>query len=104
FAKLAEKAEKIVLSAENVLANGDLIGLGSLMNENEFLLEKLEVVSAENIKIINSARGAGALGAKITGGGGGGCCIALAKDEKYAGQILAAIKKEGFDGFVTTVG
>lgn len=104
FAKLAENAEKIVLCAENALANGDLIRLGSLMNENELLLEKLEVVSAENIKIINSARGAGALGAKITGGGGGGCCIALVKDEKHAGQILAAIRKEGFDGFVTTVG
>ncbi len=51
--------------------------LGSLMNENQILLEKLEVSLPQLNKLSEAARSAGALGAKLTGGGRGGCILAL---------------------------
>ena len=52
--------------------------LGDLMNINHGLLSALGVVSLDNERMVSLARGAGALGAKVTGAGFGGAVIALA--------------------------
>jgi mevalonate kinase len=85
------------------LGKGEIDKIGKLMDENHLLLREIGVSREENEKIIEIARNSGALGAKLTGGGGGGSCIALAKDEKHAHDILNEIKKNGFTSFVTKV-
>lgn len=92
-------AREIVLRAIDALKEDDLETLGDLMNINHALLCGLGV-SAESLEwLINAARKAGALGAKLTGAGGGGCMVALAEDEKLE-QVLDAIQRAGGRPFV----
>jgi len=51
--------------------------LGRLMDVNHGLLSALGVSSCTLDAMVWAARGAGALGAKLTGAGGGGCIVAL---------------------------
>ncbi|MDO8554350.1 MAG: mevalonate kinase [Candidatus Micrarchaeota archaeon] len=103
FQNLCDEAGEIIARGEKALATGDLKLLGELMNENQQLLNALGVSIEQNEAIIESALGAGALGAKVTGGGGGGTCLILAKDQKHATEIIFAIKKIGFDAFYTKI-
>jgi mevalonate kinase len=54
--------------------------LGPLMDENHALLQRLTVSSPELDRLVLAARGAGAMGAKLSGGGRGGNMIALAPE------------------------
>ena len=75
--------------------------VGRLMDLNHALLASL-MVSTERLEAAcNLARGAGAFGAKLTGGGGGGCAIALAPGK--SDLVLEAWKREGLDGFVARI-
>ena len=65
-------------------------------------LAALGVSTARLDELVAAARGAGALGAKLTGGGGGGAVIALAADR--ADAVVTAWRALGADGFVTTLG
>lgn len=67
--------------------------LGPLMNENHTLLQRLTVSSRELDHLVEAARQAGALGAKLSGGGRGGNMIALAPasgPQAVAGALTAA--------------
>ncbi len=67
--------------------------LGELMDQNHAYLQALTVSSPELDKLVKAARGAGALGAKLSGGGRGGNMIALveqAKAESVAQALLSA--------------
>lgn len=68
--------------------------LGPLMDENHVQLQKMGVSSPELDRLVEAARGAGALGAKMSGGGGGGNMIALVKPEE-ASQIAEALRAAG---------
>lgn len=106
----------LVGNATLAVEAGDLTGLGRLMDLNQMLLAGL-MVSTESIEQMCSiARGAGALGAKLTGAGGGGSVIALVpsartgaervtEDEARAAadRILDAWRAAGFSGFVARV-
>jgi len=59
----------------------DFGALGEIMNLNQGFLEKLGVGSARLSAMINAAREAGALGAKLSGAGKGDCMIALAASD-----------------------
>jgi mevalonate kinase len=72
---------EIVRSGRGALEEGDVESLGSTMDENQELLEEMEVSSQELESLIDVARAAGALGAKLSGGGRGGNIIALAPPE-----------------------
>ncbi len=63
------------------LATGDLAQLGELMDANHMLLRELQVSCPELDRLIEAARSAGALGAKLSGGGRGGNMIALVEHE-----------------------
>lgn len=63
-------------------SKGDSSKLGSLMDENQSYLENLGVSLLQLQKLIEAARVAGALGAKLTGGGRGGCILALTEADK----------------------
>jgi mevalonate kinase len=87
-------AREIVLRALDAFNKNDLETLGGLMNLNQALLYGVGVSDESLEWLINAARKAGALGAKLTGAGGGGCMIALANNEKLE-QVSEAIQRAG---------
>ena len=63
------------------------------MDQNHALLQQLTVSSPELDKLVEAARNAGALGAKLSGGGRGGNMIALveqARAESVASALISA--------------
>ncbi len=73
FSKIGE----ITINARTKLSNGDLTKLGTLMSENHQLLKKLDVSHELIDQIVDTAVGAGAHGAKLSGAGRGGYVICL---------------------------
>ncbi len=67
--------------------------LGELMDQNHAYLQALTVSSPALDKLVEAARAAGALGAKLSGSGRGGNMIAVvdqAKAESVAGALISA--------------
>ena len=67
--------------------------LGELMDQNHEYLQALTVSSPELDKLVEAARNAGALGAKLSGSGRGGNMIALVEQsnaESVAGALMSA--------------
>ena len=64
------------------------------MNVCQGLLNALQVSTPELERLIDIARDAGALGAKLTGGGGGGAMIALCDGD--TARVQQAIERQGF--------
>ena len=69
--------------------------LGALMDRNQELLERLGVSSPELETLVQAARSAGALGAKLSGAGRGGCMAALADDFACARRTRRALQAAG---------
>ena len=67
----------LVREGERALADGDLAGVGRLMDVDHGLLSALGVSARSLDAMAWAAREAGAHGAKLTGAGGGGCVVAL---------------------------
>lgn len=99
FAGLMSQAKDICNQALTALAAGNVDQLGVLMNESQLLLERLGVSHEKADELIDVARRAGALGAKMTGAGGGGAIIALAANKEDSERIAAGIKAAGFSAF-----
>ncbi|MGB9854727.1 MAG: mevalonate kinase [Candidatus Bathyarchaeales archaeon] len=99
FEAMLRTAREIVLRAIETLKEGDLETLGELMNFNHALLYGLSVSDESLEWLINSARKAGALGAKLTGAGGGGCMIALTDKDKLE-KVLEAVQRSGGNAFI----
>jgi mevalonate kinase len=93
----------LVKNARLAISDGDLRAIGQLLDLNQMLLSGLFVSTPEIEQMCGTARGAGALGAKLTGAGGGGCVVALVENPARGAEVLAAWKNEGFDGFAATV-
>ena len=74
----------LVQEARSALENGQTERCGALMDLNHALLCKMGVSSQELERLVECARKAGALGAKLSGGGRGGNMIALATAESAA--------------------
>lgn len=83
----------LVTAARGAIQRGDWPLLGMLMDENQALLEQLDVSSPVLERLIDVARGAGALGAKLSGGGRGGNLIALV--QTAAAEAVAAALRAG---------
>jgi mevalonate kinase len=94
FESLRRAARETVLRGIDALKESDLETLGDLMNINQALLYGIGVSDESLEWLINAAKKAGALGAKLTGAGGGGCMIALAKEEKLH-EVQEAIMRAG---------
>ena len=93
----------LVDNARLAIEAGDLVGVGKLMDLNQMLLAGL-MLSTERIEELCAlARGAGALGAKLTGKGGGGAVIALCADEETSAEVLLTFRSRGYEGFTTKV-
>lgn len=87
-----EDIRRIVNSAQACLYNGHVNRLGQLMNQNHLLLRRLQVSSDKLNALVEAARSAGALGAKLSGGGMGGNMIALVNGANQDDVKLALIK------------
>jgi mevalonate kinase len=92
---LIARLGEIVDESLGHFASGDLGALGALMDEAHALLVELEVSDASLDRLVDAARSAGALGAKVTGGGRGGCVLALAPDAARAGDLETTLRAAG---------
>ena len=100
-----EAIASLVENGIGAVEDGRHEDLGHLMNYNQMLLAGLMVSSIEIEQLCDTARVAGATGAKLSGAGGGGVVAALSgpqgdvATETTAKRILAAWRKLGYDGF-----
>ncbi len=74
-------------NAINALDRADAPALGATMDEAHAVLAELSLSLPLLDELTEAARGAGALGAKLTGGGLGGCVVALATGEPAVRQV-----------------
>lgn len=82
-------------AAREGLAHGDSSSVGRAMNECHGLLRELGVSHPALDSLVEAAREAGALGAKLTGGGQGGCIIVLAPSHGHIPQLDRALRAAG---------
>ena len=97
FDKISEIAEK----AKERIENGEWERISDLINQNHALLQEMTVSSPELDRLVNAAREAGALGAKMSGGGRGGNMIALVKPE-IAEAVSRLLKEAGAKNTIIT--
>jgi mevalonate kinase len=94
FDVMFDTAGEIAAVARQSIENGSVEKLGPLMDENQVILTKMGVSSPELDRLIEAARSAGALGAKLSGAGRGGNMIALVTPGE-AGRVAEALEKAG---------
>ncbi len=97
FEGIFDEIAQVSLIARRSIESGKPEMLGELMDHNHSLLQEMTVSSVELDRLVNVARNAGALGAKLSGGGRGGNMIALVhKDEaeKIAQALISAGAKQ----------
>ena len=93
YERLFTAIRGVAQAARAAIEAGTPVKLGSLMDENHALLQKLEVSSPALDRLVGAAKAAGALGAKLSGGGRGGNMIALVEpgdSETVAAALLEA--------------
>ena len=88
YVALAEKGEK-------ALEDGDITALGQLMDENHGLLQQLTVSCKELDDLVDAAKKAGAIGAKMSGTGRGGLMLALTPTDEVKDAVAEALEKAG---------
>jgi mevalonate kinase len=81
FEALFDRIGQIAQRARAWIEAGRKAAVGEAMDENHALLNEIGVGSPELDRLCTAARGAGAMGAKLSGGGRGGNMIALARPE-----------------------
>jgi mevalonate kinase len=98
-----EAVRSLVHNARIAIGAGDRFALGRLMDLNQTLLSALFVSTPDIERMCAVARGAGAIGAKLTGAGGGGSVVALVPSSTVGEAVLTTWRKDGFDGFLSSV-
>jgi mevalonate kinase len=96
-----DQVGEVVKEAREVIERGKTKELGKLMNQNHALLQEMTVSSPELDVLVSTARQAGALGAKLSGGGRGGNMIALVEPDK-AEVVAKSLVQAGARNTVTT--
>jgi mevalonate kinase len=101
FESLFDEIACIVADARGFIEAGEPWKLGLLMDRNHELLTQMGVSSPELDYLVDAARSAGSLGAKLSGGGRGGNMIALVSQETR--QVVAqALLDAGAKHVITT--
>jgi mevalonate kinase len=96
-----DKIGEVSFTARRAIEAGKPDLLGELMDENHALLQRLAVSSPELDQLIEAARNAGALGAKLSGGGRGGNMIALVQPE-MAESVSSSLRGAGAQNTIIT--
>jgi mevalonate kinase len=99
--KVFTRVGEIVWNARQAIERGDIAELGRLMDANHALLQELTVSCLELDQLVEAARKAGALGAKLSGGGRGGNMIALVEKEN-APAVARALSSAGAKRTIVT--
>jgi mevalonate kinase len=99
--KVFDEVGEIAKEARADIESGKWKVLGELMNTNHELLHTMTVSSPELDRLVQAARKAGALGAKMSGGGRGGNMIALVAPE-MAESVSRALKEAGARNTIIT--
>lgn len=99
--RVFDEIADISFAARRVIEEGWIKMLGVLMDENHALLQQMTVSSPELDNLVEAARKAGALGAKLSGGGRGGNMIALVTPET-AETVSLALKDAGAKNTIVT--
>ncbi len=94
--RIMEAIGKLVVQAKHALLASDVVSFGKFMDFNHEYLRDLGVSSERLEAMIAKAKGARALGAKLSGAGAGDCMIAL-HPEGDAGKraVAEAIEQAG---------
>ena len=92
---LIDELGALAQTAVTALGDGDAPALGATMDRAHTVLAKLDLSLPILDELTASARRAGALGAKLTGGGLGGCVIALTDGAQAADRVRAALEHSG---------
>ncbi|MCJ7433792.1 MAG: mevalonate kinase [Anaerolineales bacterium] len=92
---------QIALMARRAIEGGRPEMLGELMDQNHVFLQELTVSSPELDKLVDAARKAGALGAKMSGGGRGGNMIALVTPD-LAETVTGSMQEAGAKHIIVT--
>ena len=93
FDDLMDQYLALVQRGEKALEEGDLVALGRCMDENHTLCQKLTVSCRESDDLVEAARRAGAVGAKMSGTGRGGLMLALTPSEEIQEAVYEELKK-----------
>ncbi len=104
FDSIFDAIGAIAEEARRAIAAGRLEVLGVLMRENQQLLRQLDVSAQSLERLIEIAEGAGAAGAKLSGGGRGGNLIAMVEPEKVDPVREALLAGGAANALVTEVG
>jgi mevalonate kinase len=96
-----DKVGEVSFMARRVIEAGKWEWLGELMTENHALLQMMTVSSPELDRLVEAARQAGALGAKMSGGGRGGNMIALVSPGT-AQAVSSALRAAGAKNTIVT--
>ena len=85
--------EECVYRGKEALLKSDFKKLGELMNTQQEQEMILKAATSKILRLCESAKGAGALGAKQMGAGGGGCMLAICPGTQE--QVAQAIENAG---------
>ena len=95
FGALIGKYQELVVKGEQALDDADWNALGQLLNENHALCQELTVSCKELDTLVDAARAAGAIGAKMSGTGRGGLMLALTPGKESQDAVAEALLKAG---------
>lgn len=101
--KVFDEVGEIAKKAKERIESGRWEELDEFMNQNHRLLQEMTVSSRELDQLVEAARKAGALGAKLSGGGRGGNMIALVGTDRVESISKALAAAGARHVIVTTI-
>lgn len=104
FEGIVNEYKALIIEGRKALEEGDIRRVGELMNKNHSLLQEITVSNEVLDKMVQIAREAGALGAKVTGTGRGGNINVLTPGTDLQDKVYNALKDAGYAAWKTKVG
>ena len=94
FDALRAQANELAQKAPEAIEHGNAIQLGALFDSNHGLLREIGVSTPMLDRLVDTARQAGAYGAKLTGAGMGGCVVAVVPQDLLS-TVISALEDAG---------
>ena len=94
YEAIFDQIAKVSDQARDCIENGEIRKLGALLDDNQSLLQEIGVSNPALDRLVDAARGAGAWGAKLSGGGMGGNMISVV-DPTQAEEIATRLRAAG---------
>ena len=103
YEQLFDNFEMVANTGLAAITDGDYRTLGDMMTINHGLLNAISVSSPELDRMVQLARDAGSLGAKLTGAGGGGSVACLCDNDEGSANVAGALTRAGYQALQVTV-